>query len=84
MLLQLLVVLVFTLDLLVDKSALGGWQIIDTFDLLLGRVVDVILYQVRGWHRIDTKGLIAIEGEKSQGEEVEQLTTASRSQVQIL
>ena len=82
--LELLIILVLSLDLLVDKAREIGWQVVDPLDLLLGIVVQVVVHQVGGGHRVDSQRLVPVERIKPKGQKVEQLPSVGRPQVQIL
>ena len=50
LLLELLIVFILAFDFLIEQSLLIRWQIIYTLYLLLSRIVDVVLDQIRGGH----------------------------------
>ena len=80
---MLLVVLVLALDLAVEEAGFLRGQIVKAANFLLRVVVDMVLDQVGGGHRIDLERLVAVEGEKAQCEQVQQLSTAVRPKVQV-
>ena len=81
LLLELLIVFILAFDFLIEQSLLIRWQIIYTLYLLLSRIVDVVLDQIRGGHWEDLQSLISIEREESKSQQIEELTATIGSQV---
>ena len=84
LLFELLIVLILTLDLLVKQSRLVRGQIVHAFDLLRSRIVDVVLDQIARRHRVNPQRLVPVERVVAQRQQVEQLASVVRPQVQIL